>query len=144
VDVLLADMTAADLDEVEHIAEGAFDPPWTRRGLEDELARDVARCRVARDVPGGPVLAYAIWWTIAGEQQLLAVATARDARRRGLARALLEDMLAESGATECFLDVRASNAAAIALYEALGFAHVTTRAGYYRDGEDARVMSRRA
>lgn len=141
----LSHMTTRDLDEVARIAEGAFDPPWTRGGFEDELARDVARCRVVRDAEDGPVLAYAIWWIVAGEQQLLTVATAPAARRRGLARALLLDMIAQGeaeGAPECFLEVRASNAAAIALYRTLGFEPQGTRPGYYADGEEALVMVR--
>lgn len=143
--VHLGDMTLRDLDEVLRIAGGAFDPPWTRDGFEDELARSVARCRVARASPEGPVLAYAIWWIIAGEQQLLTIATAAEARRRGLARALLEEMIAEGEAqhvAECFLEVRPSNTAAIALYRSLGFELVDVRVGYYDDGEDASVMVR--
>ena len=141
----LGDLTARDLDEVVRIAGSAFDPPWTREGFEDELARSVARCRVARASPGGPVLAYAIWWQIAGEQQLLTIASAPDARRQGLARALLEEMIAEGEAqqvAECFLEVRPSNAAAITLYRSLGFELVDVRVGYYDDGEDATVMVR--
>ncbi|MDQ3032700.1 MAG: ribosomal protein S18-alanine N-acetyltransferase [Myxococcota bacterium] len=142
----LSEMTERDLDEVVRIAESAFAPPWTRDGFEDELARTVARCRVARDSPGGPVLAYTIWWVIAGEQQLLTIASAPAARRRGLARALLDEMIAEGeaqGVTECFLEVRPSNTAAITLYRALGFEHVDARVGYYDDGESAAVMVRR-
>lgn len=143
----ISDMREADLDAIERIAEGAFDPPWTRRGFEDELARSVARCRVARESREDPVLAYAIWWSIADEQQLLTIASAPQARRRGLARALLLDMIAEgeaNGVTECFLEVRAGNEPAIALYRSLGWQPQDTRAAYYDDGEDALVMVRRA
>jgi [ribosomal protein S18]-alanine N-acetyltransferase len=146
------DMRELDLDRVEAIGATAFDPPWTRRGFEDEMARDVARCRVVKAGPAGttsdlPVIGYAIWWIIGAEQQLLAIATDPACRRAGIARALLSDMIEEGarrGVTECFLEVRPSNTAAIALYEALGFARVDVRHVYYDDGEDAWVFLRRA
>jgi [ribosomal protein S18]-alanine N-acetyltransferase len=87
-----------------------------------------------------------VWWDVAGEQSLLTIATAPDARRRGFAAALLEHMLTEGtarGSRSCFLEVRASNEAAIALYRRLGFEPHDVRRRYYADGEDAAVMLRR-
>lgn len=141
--IVVCAMTPADLDEVERIARSGFEEAWTRRAFEDELARDVARCRVVRESPGGPPLAYAVWWDVAGELSLLTIATAPGARRRGLARALMERMLEEgraSGADVCFLEVRPSNAPAIALYRGLGFEPFDVRPRYYADGEDAWIM----
>lgn len=138
-------MEVSDLDEVVRIAERAFAPPWLRKSFEEELDRPFAHCHVAREQPNGPVLGYIIWWSIAGEQQLLSIATKEDARRRGVARALLHRML-EGGACEsssaCFLEVRVSNEPAIALYRSLGFEPDGTRARYYEDGEDALMMRR--
>lgn len=137
----ISEMQVGDLDEVVRIAERAFVPPWFRKSFEEELDRPFAHCHVARETPSGPVLGYAIWWSIAGEQQLLSIATKEDARRRGVARALLHRMLKdESGA--CFLEVRVSNEPAIALYRSLGFEPDGTRARYYEDGEDALMMRR--
>jgi ribosomal-protein-alanine N-acetyltransferase len=138
-------MHVRDLDEVMHIAEGAFDPPWRRKSFEEELERSFAHCRVVREAPHGRVLGYAIWWSIAGEQQLLTIATAERARRRGIARALLSRMIEEGeveSVTACFLEVRVSNDPAIALYRSLGFEPDGTRARYYEDGEDALMMRR--
>lgn len=136
-------MRAEDLDEVARIAADAGEHAWTRSALEAELAREVARCRVAREREGGPALAYALWWDVAGELSLLTIGTAPAARRRGLARALVERMLAEgraSGATECFLEVRPSNVAARTLYEHTGFERFDVRPRYYADGEDAWIL----
>lgn len=143
----LEDMTLDDLDEVERIAAASFAPPWPRQCFVEELARAVSRCRVARTEPGGPVRAYAIWWMLGTEQHLLTIATDPAVRRRGLARALLEDMFAEGrrrGVTECYLEVRAGHAAALALYRAHGFEILDVRRAYYADGEDAWIMVRRA
>jgi ribosomal-protein-alanine N-acetyltransferase len=141
---ILEDMTPADLDEVVAIAANGL--PWSRQAFLDELARAVSRCRVLRTEPGGPVRGYAIGWIVGPELHVLALAVDPPWRRRGFGRVLLEDLLAEGaarGATECFLEVRPSNAGAIALYRALGFEHFDVRRKYYGDGEDAWIMVRR-
>ena len=77
-----------------------------------------------------------------GDIQTLAVAPQH--RRTGLGRTLLRALLAEAsarGAGDVFLEVRADNAAAVALYESEGFEAIDRRVGYYQpDGVDAIVM----
>jgi len=79
-----------------------------------------------------------------GDIQTLAVSP--EHRRGGLGRTLLRALLAEAsarGATEVFLEVRADNEAALALYGAEGFEAIDRRVGYYQpDGVDAIVMRR--
>ena len=66
-------------------------------------------------------------------------------RRRGIATALLIEAMRNgrenSGATECFLEVRVSNDPAINLYEKIGFVKMKRNHGYYIDGEDAWMMA---
>jgi [ribosomal protein S18]-alanine N-acetyltransferase len=76
----------------------------------------------------------------AGEAELLQVEVEEGYRRRGIASALLAAALEGT----VFLEVRAGNAGAIALYSTLGFAVVGRRRGYYADPvEDALVMEKR-
>ena len=113
------------------------------RSLREELARPWARLRAARD-ESGTVLGYALFWHVVDELQLLNVAVAIPARRRGIGRALVQDLIAYArahGVVRILLDVRASNAAAIALYEQLGFTRFNVRERYYADDEDAIEMS---
>jgi ribosomal-protein-alanine N-acetyltransferase len=143
---ILGEMRERDLDEVEAIAGRSFDRPWSRAALRAELDKPFSRCRVVRTEPSGAIRGYAIWWIVAGEQHLLTIAIDPDARGEGLARVLMEEMLAEgarAGAKECFLEVRAGNEAAIALYRAHGFSILDVRPRYYDDGEDACVMVHR-
>jgi ribosomal-protein-alanine N-acetyltransferase len=95
--------------------------------------------------PGG-LAGYAILRRAADEAELLSLAVAPEARRRGLGRRLIEDGLARvqrDGARVCYLEVRSANEPALALYGSLGFRQVGRRRRYYRDGSDALVMALR-
>jgi len=92
-------------------------------------------------------LGFARWRfvPVAGEAELLRLVVAPTARRQGLARRLMEAsevLLRAHAITELHLEVRASNAPARALYEALGWRFLATRKAYYRDGEDAALYRR--
>jgi ribosomal-protein-alanine N-acetyltransferase len=90
--------------------------------------------------PGeGFVLARAI----AGEAEILTLAVAPEARRRGLGAELMAGALAQAaarGAAAMLLEVAADNAAALGLYLGLGFSQVGRRRRYYADGRDALVL----
>jgi len=126
------------------LGEGREDPRIVReRSLREELERPWSRLRAARD-EGGTLLGYLLFWHVVDELHLLNVAVAVPCRRRGIGRALMEDLLAYARGHEIvriLLEVRASNAGAIAMYEALGFERFNVRARYYSDGEDAAEMS---
>ncbi len=83
---------------------------------------------------------FARWAVAADEAELLRIAVDPGDRRRGRGRALLrasERDLGEAGVRRLHLEVRVSNAAARALYEAEGWREAGLRPRYYRDGEDA-------
>lgn len=75
-----------------------------------------------------------------GEHEILNLAVAPDARRTGLARALLTHVLATPG--DWYLEVRASNTAAIRLYESTGFLAFGTRPGYYTSSSETAIVMR--
>lgn len=95
--------------------------------------------------PGSdPLAGFAAFQLAGGEASLDTLAVAPALRRRGVGRCLLRaalEALAAQGAGCCFLEVRLSNAPAIALYQSLGFAAVGRRPGFYRaPAEDALIM----
>lgn len=80
----------------------------------------------------------------AGEAEILTLAVAPAARRRGVGRCLLRVAIEEAaarGVGTLFLEVSAGNAAARALYAAAGFRPVGRRRSYYADGSDALVLA---
>jgi ribosomal-protein-alanine acetyltransferase len=140
-------MALADLSYVAALEAQIHAAPWTLGNFRDALAAGYAACVGERE---GRVLVYGILMLAPGEAQLLNLSVVPDARRQGFGRALLYRFIADAlrlGAEQLFLEVRPSNAAAIRLYEAAGFARVARRAAYYPPGadgvrEDALVMRR--
>jgi ribosomal-protein-alanine N-acetyltransferase len=109
--------------------------------LRDELARPWSRLWVARE--HDEVVAYVVSWHVADELHVLNVATREDRRRCGIARALMDEVVGYARASRMkhvLLEVRRSNAAAIALYRGLGFFAMGVRSRYYPDSEDAVEM----
>jgi ribosomal-protein-alanine N-acetyltransferase len=136
-------MLPADLPEVLIIERASFTMPWSRGAFLYELEQNqVARCWVGRE--DGRVVGYICLWQVADELHVTNVAVHPHARRRGIARALLESVFVHargSGSRMVLLEVRPSNTEAIPLYESFGFRVVGRRRGYYYDtGEDALVM----
>jgi ribosomal-protein-alanine N-acetyltransferase len=135
-------VTVHDL-AVSDVAQAlAVQPGTTEKHLTEELARPFARSRVAKDATG-VVVGFLLTWLVADEVHVLDVAVRADLRRRGIGRVLMLDAIAHAradGRKQLLLEVRRSNAPAIALYRALGFYAVNVRKRYYPDDEDAIEM----
>lgn len=137
----IAAATVADVDALDAIERVSFATPWSRETFLAELARTWARIDTAW--LDGRLVAFCNYWLVTTELHVLAIATQPELRGQGIARALLAHVLATGQAAGCTLatlEVRRSNAAAIALYERAGFTTVHVRAHYYADDEDALVM----
>lgn len=143
-DVVVGVMSEADLAAVLEVDRAGFGEPHDARekALREELVRPWARLRVARG-DGGVVQGYLLFWHVADEAHVINVAVAPAHRRRGVGRALVEHLLEyarQSAIVKVLLEVRASNASAIALYASAGFREFNVRERYYDDGEDAVEM----
>jgi ribosomal-protein-alanine N-acetyltransferase len=136
---------SADLDALAALDASCFGgAAWSRRQLADELEAPGGLLLVATGGDAArPLAGYAAFRRAAGEAELLRVAVAPAARRRGLGAALMDaglGRLRAEGATACFLEVEAGNRAALALYATLGFRPVGRRRGYYPGGGDALLL----
>jgi len=109
-----------------------------------ELGRELTRAWVACEPGTEHVLGFALGWWVVDELQLLAIATRPDARRRGVARRLLDAVSVAAraaGGQRVSLEVARNNVAAVRLYESSGFCVFNVRKHYYRETrEDALEM----
>jgi [ribosomal protein S18]-alanine N-acetyltransferase len=133
----------ADAPVIAALERRCFGDPWSLQSFREALGTElsfglVAECR-------GEIAGYLIGRATLGTGEILNLAVAPEWRRRRLGRLLLEaglDALAGRGAEEVFLEVRESNAGALALYQAAGFRPVGQRAGYYRSPRENALVLR--
>jgi [ribosomal protein S18]-alanine N-acetyltransferase len=139
-------MREADLPRVMEIERAAFSHPWSEELVRRELAHEFSTVLLAIGGATGEVQGFAVVWLVHDELHVLNVAVAPEARRHGVARAILDRVEVqgrEQGARVAMLEVRRGNAPAIALYRSRGYREVGVRPRYYaEDGEDALVMDK--
>jgi [ribosomal protein S18]-alanine N-acetyltransferase len=140
-------LEAADLDTILGIAEILEDAPhWSLDRYEEVLRMDSPRSRiglVAWEPRSREVIGFAVASLVTPEAELESIAVAAREQRRGVGRRLLEvlgELLWQRGVAELLLEVRASNAAAIAFYQSQNFRQVGIRPGYYADPEEDAVL----
>lgn len=137
-------MDRGHVDQIAALERACFSTPWSETQLEDALYNDNACFIVAEDGEGG-VLGYAGLNTVLDEGYINNIAVEEAARKHGVASALLDVFVRFAAVNLAFLtlEVRKSNAAAIALYEKHGFQMAGLRKGFYqRPREDAVIMTR--
>ena len=138
-------MDRSHIPQIAALERECFTDPWSEHLLEDALFDPQASFIVAEDGEEGNILGYAGLHAILDEGYIDNIAVAPDARRHGVASALLDVFCRFGAANLAFLtlEVRQSNAAAIALYEKHGFQRAGLRPGYYQHPrEDAVIMTR--
>jgi ribosomal-protein-alanine N-acetyltransferase len=137
-------MRADDIEAVLEIEQAVYTHPWTRGNFLDSLnaGYHCQTCRLDTELLGYFAMIVAV-----GEAHLLNLSVAAPRQRQGIGSILLQEALRTGrahGARHLFLEVRPSNAPALALYEAFGFRRIAERRGYYpaHDGrEDAYVLT---
>lgn len=141
-ELVIREMERRDLDVVVPLEARLNPRPWSRALLIEELrlpARD--RCWLVGTL-GSDVVAYGGTMFAGDEAHLMLLGVDPGLTRRGIGRAIcraLIDDAARRGSEGFTLEVRASNTAAIALYESLEMTRSGVRPGYYTDGEAAVV-----
>ncbi len=136
---------ADDIDTVLAIERQVQVSPWTRKIFQDCLKAGYYATVGQQQTQ---VAAYALMSMAVGEAHILNFAVHPEKQRQGLGRDLLAHLLEVAHAEQTqqiFLEVRASNVAAQALYEQLGFNALAVRQRYYpcpQGREDAIIMAR--
>ncbi|ADG87342.1 ribosomal-protein-alanine acetyltransferase [Thermobispora bispora] len=144
---VLRQMTVDDLPAVMEIERSTFPfDAWTEGMMRGELADQPRTRHYLVAEADGRIVGYAGLAVAADQADVQTIAVDERYRRRGIGAALLEALLAEAarrGATAVFLEVRADNAPAQAMYERFGFERIGLRRRYYHDGTDAITMVKR-
>ena len=143
----LRPMTVADLDAVMAVETQAYGHPWSRGNFTDSLAAGYL-AEVLHGAAGAAPLGYFVAMPGVQELHLLNITVAPSRQRQGWGLLLLRTVLARArarGLGAIWLEVRAGNLRARAVYRAFGFVERGTRRGYYPASasrrEDAVVMS---
>lgn len=135
-------MTDAHVDAVADLEAICFADPWSANSVASELTNPLSCWLVALEAD--TVVGYIGSQTVMGETDMMNVAVHPDHRRKGIAVSLIHALVQKLKECEshCLtLEVRASNAPAIALYEKLGFTEAGRRRNYYRNPkEDALIL----
>jgi tRNA threonylcarbamoyl adenosine modification protein YeaZ/ribosomal-protein-alanine acetyltransferase len=141
--IVLRPLREDDVPAVAAIEREVFSDPWPESFFHGELSQAMVVARIAERE--GRIAGYSVAWLGAGVGHLGNLAVVPSQRRRGVARALLLDLLdraREQGIESLTLEVRVSNLPAQALYRAHGFRLAGLRRAYYGDTrEDALVMA---
>lgn len=137
----------ADVPSIAALERASFSDPWSQSSFHSFLDRPevhmtVAECQKERIDCG--VVGYMVAWFIGHEGEIANIAVAVGWQRRGVGATLLDDVLAAgraAGVRSMYLEVRASNSGAQALYAGRGFRAVGSRRRYYSNPtEDALVL----
>ena len=145
METLVRDALVSDLAKIAEIESRSFSTPWSENAFASQLTADSVFKVLTAD---GKIVGYAVIDTqVLPESELFNIAVDPKYRGKGFSKLLMDAALAEviqRGAETVLLEVRASNAAAIGLYEKYGFKQNGVRKGYYsQPKEDAVLMCAR-
>lgn len=138
--IVIEPMTEMDIPAVSEVDAECFPTHWSLRSYHRELENPASVYLVVR--ADSQVVGFAGMWISGDEAHITTLGVRQTHRRQGIGSRLLAALLCAAraaGATRVTLEVRESNAAAIALYRSFGFEDVGARPRYY-ETEDARIM----
>ena len=137
-------MNKDHVSQIARLEAQCFSDPWSEKSVASELENPLSLWLVAEE--NGQVFGYVGSQTVLDESDMMNVAVDPGFRRQGIARALIETLIAELAkmGSRCLrLEVRVSNENARALYERMGFLKLGLRKNYYHNPkEDALILGK--
>ena len=142
-------LTAADLPQVLALDQACFGGLWSKEGYLREMASPNSTLLILPSpTDGDRLMGLGCLWSIVEEAHITIMAVHPDFQGQGLGQLILLGLLRDAwirGLERATLEVRDTNAPAIALYEKFGFQTAGVRKGYYKaTGEDALIMWRKS
>ena len=142
--MIIREMEERDLPAADALEERCFSVPWAPGSFQEILGRDAYHLVVAEEE--GKILGLGVLMSVIDSGDVMDLAVAPEARRKGIGRALLTELIRTAdarGVRRLFLEVREHNEAAIRLYETSGFLRIGVRRDYYeKPREDALLYVR--
>lgn len=143
--VIIRQMMLSDVPSVAAIDQQSFSLPWPETSYRYELQSNAASRAFVAEGADREIVAMIVSWLILDELHIATIATSPKHRHEGIGSQILIAALKDAqnaGARRAFLEVRAGNDVAQAMYRKFGFVCTGKRAAYYRDnGEDAVLMT---
>jgi len=135
---LIQPVQKSDLQTLAEIHAASFSHPWSDGELEKMFDNDNYLCMVAHPpkTPKSKPSGFILVRSILDETEVITIATKPSARRKGVARHLMQALIRHlefDRKKKLFLEVDEMNIAAIKLYQSLGFKQIAKREGYYSD-----------
>ncbi len=144
--ILICDMESLHLSQVYDLEKICFPNDfWTVKMFEEELKNDISLFLVAIDDEDEKVVGYAGVWFMGDVANITNVAVMPEYRRNGIGKMLINALIsksAENDMSSITLEVRESNIAAQKLYKGLDFEEAGFRKHYYKDRENALIMTK--
>lgn len=121
-----------DIENIASLEKATFSLPQSKEGFFEMIRSDGKHLLVA--LCDGEFAGYIGAYTVLGESDIMTVAVSENYRKNGIGKMLVNALFDElCGKSEAvFLEVRASNSAAISLYTSLGFEKIGMRKNYYK------------
>lgn len=142
--IIYRNMIQEDIEQMVLIENEIFSRPWTKENFQDSLGLKDTIFIVAQEKESGEIVGYCGCYQSFDEGNITNVAVKKSARRQGIAKGMLEEVLKIGRSRDIcnfVLEVRVSNLPAITLYEKMGFKTVGIRKDFYVDPlENAWVM----
>lgn len=137
--IQIVPVTAADLPRLMELERASFSDPWSESAMASTLELPVVRALAAKS--DEKIVGFVIAILIPPEGEIADICVASEARGQGIGGLLLQALICDSGCTQFWLEVRASNHSARRLYEKMGFESLGLRKNYYQHPrEDAVLM----
>ena len=135
-------MHLEDLDKIKENLETDFDDFWNYKIFKEELGNNNSSYLVL--LYNDEIVCFGGIKVILDESNLMNIVTRKDMRRKGFASILLDELITISGKENCSsvtLEVNENNTPAINLYKKFDFAEVGKRTNYYKNGDNAVLMT---
>ena len=133
----------SDLNLIHQIEKRVFSDSWTKELIKQELIKSSNALIIISEI-NGKVMGYFFSHIFKDEVHILNIAIDIPFQHQGLGKQLLDKIMKKYlKEADVFLEVKRTNFPAINLYLSFGFKEIDIRRGYYIDGQDAVIMSRK-